>query len=115
MPTASASSVISRRAGATRIDSSRCATSKKTQASAVASPEQYQLFDTPEYSYRVFVTNITGGIALLTWLYNPRAGAENLIKEAKNDAGLTAHPSGRWSMNCIYFSSPCWLTTSTAG
>jgi hypothetical protein len=80
------------------------------------SPEQYQLFDTPEYSYRVFVTNITGGIALLTWLYNQRAGAENLIKEAKNDAGLTAHPSGRWSMNCIYFQFAmlaynlnCWL------
>ena len=43
-------------------------------------------------------------------------GAENLIKEAKNDAGLTAHPSGRWSMNCIYFQLAmlaynlnCWL------
>jgi hypothetical protein len=89
---------------------------KKAQASAAESPEQYQLFDTPEYSYRVFVTNITGGIALLTWLYNQRAGAENLIKEAKNDAGLSAHPSGRWSMNCIYFQFAmlaynlnCWL------
>ena len=89
---------------------------KKAQASAAESPEQYQLFDTPDYSYRVFVTNITGGIALLTWLYNQRAGAENLIKEAKNDAGLTAHPSRRWSMNCIYFQFAmlaynlnCWL------
>ena len=25
-------------------------------------PEQYQLFDTPEYSYRVFVTNMTDAI-----------------------------------------------------
>jgi hypothetical protein len=89
---------------------------KKKQAPAAESPEQYQLFDTPEYSYRVFVTNMTGGIALLTWFYNQRAGAENLIKEAKNDAGLTAHPSGRWSMNCIYFQFAmlaynlnCWL------
>lgn len=30
-------------------------------------------------------------------------GAENLIKEANNDAGLAAHPSGRWAMNCVHF------------
>jgi hypothetical protein len=46
-------------------------------------PEQYQLFDTPEYRYRVFATNMTGGIALLTWFYNQWAGAENLIKKPK--------------------------------
>ena len=62
---------------------------KKKQAPAAEEPEQYQLFDTEEYSYRVFVTNISGGIAFLEWFYNQRAGAENLIKEAKNDAGLT--------------------------
>ena len=45
-------------------------------------PEQYQLFDTPEYSYRVFATNMKGPIDALTWFYNQRAGAENLIKEA---------------------------------
>jgi hypothetical protein len=89
---------------------------KKKPAPSADQPEQYQLFDTPEYSYRVFVTNINGGIALLAWFYNQRAGAENLIKEAKNDAGLTAHPSGRWSMNCVYFQLAmlaynlnCWL------
>ena len=89
---------------------------KKKQAPSAEKPEQYQLFDTPEYSYRVFVTNINSGIALLAWFYNQRAGAENLIKEAKNDAGLTAHPSRRWSMNCIYFQLAmlaynlnCWL------
>jgi hypothetical protein len=38
-------------------------------------PEQYQLFDTPEYSYRVFVMNMSGGIAMLTRFYNQRAGA----------------------------------------
>jgi hypothetical protein len=32
-----------------------------------------------------------------------RAGAENLIKEANNDAGLAAHPSAQWAMNCIHF------------
>ena len=89
---------------------------KKKQAPAAEEPEQYQLFDTAEYSYRVFVTDISGGIAFLAWFYNQRAGAENLIKEAKNDAGLTAHPSGRWAMNCIYFQLAmlaynlnCWL------
>jgi hypothetical protein len=79
-------------------------------------PEQYQLFDTPEYSYRVFVTNMKGTVAELVWFYNQRAGAENLIKEANNDAGLAAHPSARWAMNCIHFQLAmlaynlnCWL------
>ena len=50
------------------------------------------------------------------WFYNQRAGAENLIKEANNDAGLAAHPSGRWMMNCNHFQLAmlaynlnCWL------
>jgi len=89
---------------------------KKQEAAAAEKPQQYQLFDTPEYSYRVFVTNMSGGIAMLTWFYNQRAGAENLIKEAKNDAGMADHPSGRWAMNCIFFQLAmlaynlnCWL------
>ena len=89
---------------------------KKDAAASDRKTEQYQLFDTPEYSYRVFVTDMTGGIALLTWFYNQRAGAENLIKEAKNDAGMADHPSGRWAMNCIFFQLAllaynlnCWL------
>ena len=78
--------------------------------------EQYQLFDSPEYIYRVFVTNIAEAIDLLVWFYNQRAGAENLIKEANNDAGLAAHPSGRWATNCVHFQLAmlaynlnCWL------
>lgn len=89
---------------------------KKKDPAAAEKPEQYQLFDTPEYSYRVFVTNMSGGIAMLTWFYNQRAGAENLIKEAKNDAGMADHPSGRWAINCIFFQLAmlaynlnCWL------
>lgn len=89
---------------------------KQKAAAAAQKPEQYQLFDTLEYSYRVFVTNMSGGIAMLTWFYNQRAGAENLIKEAKNDAGMADHPSGRWAMNCIFFQLAmlaynlnCWL------
>jgi len=39
-----------------------------------------------------------------------------LIKEANNDAGLAAHPSARWAMNCIHFQMAmlaynlnCWV------
>ena len=89
---------------------------QKKQKTDAGEPEQYQLFDTPEYSYRVFVTNLDGPMDALVWFYNQRAGAENLIKEANNDAGLAAHPSARWAMNCIHFQLAmlaynlnCWL------
>jgi len=42
--------------------------------------ELYQLFDSPQYRYRVFVTDLQDAIDLLVWFYNARAGAENLIK-----------------------------------
>ena len=72
---------------------------KKPKPSEGNEHEQYQLFDTPEYTYRVFVTDMKDPVEMLVWFYNQRAGAENLIKEANNDAGLAAHPSGRWTMN----------------
>ena len=79
-------------------------------------PEQYQLFDTPAFTYRVFVTDMNDPLDLLVWFYNQRAKAENLIKEANNDAGLTAHPSNRWMMNANWFqivmlayNLNCWL------
>ena len=78
--------------------------------------EQYQLFATSAYTYRVFVTNLTEPIAAVAWFYNQRAGAENLIKEANNDAGLAAHPSRRFDMNRNHFqlvmlayNLNCWL------
>jgi hypothetical protein len=64
---------------------------------------QYQLFETRPYKYRVFVTNLKDPIALVVWFYNQRAGAENLIKEANNDAGLAAHPSSRFDVNRNHF------------
>lgn len=89
---------------------------KKPQPREAGEPEQYQLFDTPEYSYRVFVTDMKDAVDVLVWFYNQRAGAENLIKEANNDAGVAAHPSARWAMNCIHFQLAmlaynlnCWL------
>jgi Transposase DDE domain group 1 len=79
-------------------------------------PEQYQLFDTPEYCYRVFVTDLDAPIDAVVGFYRQRAAAENLIKEANNDAGLAAHPSTRWYMNCVHFQLAmlaynlnCWL------
>jgi len=88
----------------------------KKKAAEPGEPEQYQLFDTPAYSYRVFVTNMDAAIDVLVGFYRQRASAENLIKEANNDAGLAAHPSTRWAMNCIHFQIAmlaynfnCWL------
>ena len=89
---------------------------KKAPPKDTEASEQYQLFDTPEYSYRVFVTDMKDAVDVLVWFYNQRAGAENLIKEANNDAGLAAYPSARWAMNCIHFQLAmlaynlnCWL------
>ncbi len=65
--------------------------------------EQYQLFATSGYTCRVFVTNLEDPIDLAVWFYNQRAGAENLIKEANNDAGLEAHPSKRFDVNGNHF------------
>ena len=42
-------------------------------------------------------------IEKLAWFYSQRAGAENLIKESNNDAGLAAHPSRLFHTNQIHF------------
>jgi hypothetical protein len=81
-----------------------------------AEAEQYQLFETGPYKYRVFVTNLRDPIYFVVWFYGQRGGAENLIKEANNDAGLAAHPSGRFDVNGNHFQLAmlaynlnCWL------
>ena len=62
------------------------------------------MFDTPEYTYRVLVTNMDRPLDdALVGFYRGRGSAENLIKEANNDAGLAAHPSQRWIMNAHWF------------
>jgi len=75
----------------------------KEKKSKPGEAEQYQLFETRDYAYRVFVTNMKHPVDVLVWFYNQRGGAENLIKEANNDAGLAAYPSARWAMNCVHF------------
>ena len=89
---------------------------KKPKPKPRQEAEQYQLFETPQYHYRVFVTNLDAPIDTVVGFYRQRAGAENLIKEANNDAGLAAHPSARWYMNCVHFQLAmlaynlnCWL------
>ena len=89
---------------------------KKPEESADGQPEQYQLFETAGYIYRVFVTSMDRPLDLMVWFYNPRGGAENLIKEANKDAGLKAYPSNNWAMNAIHFqivmlayNLNCWL------
>ena len=79
-------------------------------------PVQYQLFATAQFVYRVFVTNMDDPLPQLVWFYGQRGSAENLIKEANNDAGLAAHPSGRFVMNQNHFQISmlaynlnCWL------
>jgi hypothetical protein len=79
-------------------------------------PEQYQLFATSAYLYRVFVTDMEWPVYRLVKFYNGRCAAENLIKEANNDAGLTAHPCYRFHMNLNHFqlvmlayNLNCWL------
>ena len=89
---------------------------KAPEESEETETEQYQLFETSPYTYRVFVTNMDDPIHFVAWFYNQRAGAENLIKEANNDAGLAAHPSGRFDVNRNHFQMAmlaynlnCWL------
>jgi len=65
--------------------------------------EQYPLLEAANYGYRVLVTNMSQAVDGLVGFYNQRAGAENLIQEAHNDAGLAAYPSSRWAMNCNPF------------
>jgi hypothetical protein len=89
---------------------------KPREEMEAAEAEQYQLFETGQYKYRVFVTDFVEPIDFVVWFYGQRGGAENLIKEANNDAGLAAHPSGRFDVNSNHFQLAmlaynlnCWL------
>lgn len=90
---------------------------KEPETPTAEQPEQYQLFETADSIYRVFVTSMDGPLDALVWFYRQRGGAGNLIKEANNDAGLAAYPSNKWSMNAIHFQIAmlaynlnCWLS-----
>ena len=66
-------------------------------------PEQYQLFEGEKYSYRAFVTNWKTSVASVVQGYAGRAAAENLIKEANNDAGLASVPGRNFMANRNFF------------
>ena len=89
---------------------------KKPKPPEQGTAVQYQLFDTPQYKYRAFVTNRKAAVGTLVAFYDARGSAENLIKEANNDTGLTAHPYHRFEMNRAHFqlimlayNLNCWL------
>lgn len=65
--------------------------------------EQYQLFEGERYAYRVFVTNWKTSVASVVQGYAGRAAAENLIKEANNDAGLASVPGRNFTANRNFF------------
>ena len=66
------------------------------------SPQANKIGASTSYDFGAKSLTAYGGL-LLVWFYNQRAGAENLIQEANNDAGLAAHPLGRWIMNGNHF------------
>jgi Transposase DDE domain group 1 len=55
--------------------------------------EQYQLFATSGYTYRVFVTNLEDPIDLAVWFYNQRAGAEPRGTPQNRPVGDTSKPA----------------------
>jgi hypothetical protein len=86
------------------------------QAAGTDQPAPYQLCDTPEYTYRVFGTDLAAAIDVVVGFYRQRGGAENLIQAANHDAGWAAHPAARWAMHCVHFQLAmlaynlnCWL------
>ena len=116
MPTRSANSVISRTGGEGIPVRGPALRENRARRRKPEETEQYQLFETSQYKYRVFVTDMSDPIYFVVWFYNQRGGAENLIKEANNDAGLAAHPSGRFDVNGNHFQLAmlaynlnCWL------
>ena len=89
---------------------------KEAEEAPAGETVQYQLFETSQYKYRVFVTDFSEPLDGVVWFYSQRGAAENLIKEANNDAGLAAHPSGRFDVNRNHFQLAmlaynlnCWL------
>jgi hypothetical protein len=64
--------------------------------------DQESLFEDERYKYRIFVTDLTKAPHTVIEEYDLRAGAENLIGEAKRE-GLAAIPSKQFHTNMAYF------------
>jgi hypothetical protein len=63
---------------------------------------QFELFEDDRYKYRIFVTSLSSKPHRVIEEYDGRAGAENLIGEAKRE-GLAAIPSKKFQSNYAYF------------
>lgn len=74
---------------------------RKTAAEK-ATPQQSDFFDDADYKYRIFVTDLKGSAHRVIDVYDKRAGAENLIGEAKRE-GLCAIPSKMFHTNMAFF------------
>jgi hypothetical protein len=61
---------------------------KKPKAGGVDTPDQYQLFETPQYIYRVFVTNMDGPVHTLVAFYALEALDDELQLVSDRDVGL---------------------------
>ena len=68
----------------------------KEREAAPSEPVQFELFEDDRYKYRIFVTSLTSKPHQVIEEYDGRAGAENLIGEAKRE-GLAAIPSSKVS------------------
>jgi hypothetical protein len=71
-------------------------------AAEKANPQQGDLFEDADYKYRIFVTDLKGSAHRVIDIYDKRAGAENLIGEAKRE-GLCAIPSKMFQANMAFF------------
>ena len=67
---------------------------KTREEKEVEAKEQYQLFETSQYKYRVFVSDMTDPIYMVVWFYNQRGGAENLIKRGEQRYRTGGAPLG---------------------
>jgi hypothetical protein len=65
-------------------------------------PRQGDLFEDADYKYRIFVTDLKGSAHRVIDIYDKRAGAENLIGEAKRE-DLCAIPSKMFQANMAFF------------
>ncbi len=65
-------------------------------------PQQGDFFEDADYKYRIFVTDLKGSAHRVIDIYDKRAGAENLIGEAKRE-GLSAIPSKMFQANTAFF------------
>lgn len=63
---------------------------------------QCELFEDDRYRYRIFVTSLTAPAHKVIRRYDGRAGAENLVGEAKRE-GLAAIPTKKFQSNKAYF------------